>query len=148
MPVMVNHKEILDEEIYQEMQYHPASSAEQAMQEAARALVIRELLLQKAAELNIVADKSEDISAEEMIIETLLKRVIQLPDVDDDTLFRFYENNAHRFGKVDGAIPPFKDVQQAISDYLVETSWTNAVRAFVQSLVQEAKLSGVTFEQK
>lgn len=145
MPVMVNHKEITDEAIYQEMQYHPAGSADLAMEEAARALVIRELLLQKAEYLNIQCEETTDQPKEEALMDALIATVIQLPEPDAEVIDRFYQNNGHRFPKVDGQTPPLKDVQEAISDYLVETSWTNALRDFIRSLVQEATLSGVEF---
>lgn len=146
MPVMVNQTEITDDEIYQEMQYHPAGSADLAIEAASRALVIRTLLLQKAAELNLVGDESPDQPLDEATIDALLSHMIELPEPDDETMLRFYQNNAHRFSKVDDKTPPFEDLKRGISDYLIETSWTNAVRSFIQALVQHATISGIEFK--
>ncbi|MCX7117827.1 MAG: hypothetical protein NTW94_08035 [Legionellales bacterium] len=147
MAVKVNQIEIQDHEIYQEMQYHPARSSEEAMEEAAKALVIRELLLQKAKALEIQCDP-EQIPQEEALIDALLEKVIQIPEPDEAVVSRFYQNNHQRFKKVNGAPPALADVKTAISDYLVETSWTNAVRDFIQTLVQDSTLSGVTFKDR
>ena len=49
MPAFVNGVEISDHAINAELQYHPAGSVEEAREAAARALVVRELLLQTAA---------------------------------------------------------------------------------------------------
>ena len=54
--ITVNGVQISESEIGAEMQYHPAASKEQAFQLAARALVIRALLLQRAAELGLQGD--------------------------------------------------------------------------------------------
>ena len=48
MPVFVNGVEIGDHAINAEVQYHPAGSVEEARAGAARALAVRELLLQAA----------------------------------------------------------------------------------------------------
>ncbi|MGH6902553.1 MAG: peptidylprolyl isomerase, partial [Geminicoccaceae bacterium] len=53
MPVLVNGVEISDHAINSELQYHPAGSVEEAREEAARALAVRELLLQAAARRGI-----------------------------------------------------------------------------------------------
>ena len=55
MPLYVNNTEITDEQVFAEMQYHPASSLPEAQEKAAQALAIRELLLQEAARLEIIA---------------------------------------------------------------------------------------------
>ena len=54
MPAFVNGVEISDHAINAELQYHPAGSVEEARAAAARALVVRELLLQTAARRGIV----------------------------------------------------------------------------------------------
>ena len=54
MPAFVNGVEISDHAINAELQYHPAGSVEEAREAAARALVVRELLLQAAARRGIV----------------------------------------------------------------------------------------------
>ena len=58
--VRVNGVEIEPEAIAQEIQHHPAEDAETAWREAARALAIRELLLQEARRLGIEAESEAD----------------------------------------------------------------------------------------
>lgn len=58
--VRVNGVEIDPESIAQEIQHHPAPDMETAWTEAARALAVRELLLQEARRLDLVAEPEED----------------------------------------------------------------------------------------
>ena len=51
--ILVNGREIAEGAVLAETQYHPAASPEEAMAAAARALVVRELLLQRAELLGI-----------------------------------------------------------------------------------------------
>ena len=51
--ISVNEVIIADEEVAREVQHHPASSREEAERQAATALILRELLLQRAAERRI-----------------------------------------------------------------------------------------------
>lgn len=144
MNITVNGKEITEEEVYQEMQYHPAESQEKAMEQAARALVIRELLLQEAAHLNIQVDDTSDQDHTEKLIDGLFASVIKLPEPDSESITRFYQNNAHRFKKEDGTVLPFDEAKEKIAEYLIETSWHNALREYIRLLILDAKISGVT----
>lgn len=96
MTLSVNGVEISDQEIHREMQYHPAGTAEAAQFEAARALVIRELLLQEArrGEAFPVPDAADP---EEGLIQTLLARAIQVPDADHAACRRYYDGHRERF---------------------------------------------------
>ena len=58
--VTVNNTEISRAEIARETQNHPSRSPIEAWKAAARALAIRELLLQEARRLNIVAQPMAD----------------------------------------------------------------------------------------
>ena len=64
MPLYVNNTEITDEQVFAEMQYHPASSLPEAQEKAAQALAIRELLLQEAARLEITAPDASASAAQ------------------------------------------------------------------------------------
>ena len=71
MAVFVNGVEISDHAINAELQYHPAGSVEEAREAAARALVVRELLLQAAARRGIdEPDPPETGEADERETET------------------------------------------------------------------------------
>lgn len=91
MTITVNDVAITDEDVAREVQYHPADSLAAAQQEAARTLVIRQLLLQRAAELGIAE------ADEEAAVEALLRREISLPEPDDAACRRYYDNNRRRF---------------------------------------------------
>jgi peptidyl-prolyl cis-trans isomerase C len=108
VPVFINGVEISDHAINSELQYHPAGSVEEAREAAARALVVRELLLQAADQLGITrpdppeqgqADERE--TDDEALIRTLLAREVQTPEADEATCRRFYDSNLHRFRSAD-----------------------------------------------
>ena len=108
MPAFVNGVEISDHAINAELQYHPAGSIEQARAAAARALVVRELLLQAAARRGIdrpdppkQGQEGERETDDEALIRTLLAREIRTPDPDAETCRRFYDNNLKRFRSPD-----------------------------------------------
>ncbi len=97
MTVRVNGTMISEREIAAEMQHHPAPSAEAAWLEAARALVVRRLLLDEAASRGIEADAGGDLLPEEETIEALLEHAITVPEADEATLRRWYDANRSRF---------------------------------------------------
>lgn len=96
MTIAVNGVEIPDQAIHREMQYHPAPSAEAARFEAARALVVRELLLQEArrSELTPSPDAADP---EESLIQALLARAIRIPAADAAACRRYYDTHRERF---------------------------------------------------
>ena len=81
-PITVNHKEIPEAIIGQEMQYHPAASRQEAWQRAAEALVLRELLLQEAHR-EAVAQVDND---EAELIDLLLARVLRVDEPETDAV--------------------------------------------------------------
>ena len=98
--ITVNGTEIGDGAILAEMQYHPASSRDEAMAEAAEALVVRELLLQRAAALALTWT-ADDAESEERAIDELLKRELKLPQPDPSAYRRYYDNNRAKFRSTD-----------------------------------------------
>lgn len=100
--VRVNGVEISPEAIAQEIQYHPAPDAETAWTEAARALVVKELLLQEARRLGIEGTPEQDEGGraeedEDAVVRTLLEEVIKPALPDENECRRFYEANVARF---------------------------------------------------
>lgn len=101
-PVRVNGVEIPEAAIAREMQHHPASDAQAAWTEAARALAVRELLLQQARRLAIDAETETDEtgraeSMEDALIRELLEREIE-PQLPSETeCRRYYEAQRERF---------------------------------------------------
>lgn len=98
--ISVNGTEIAEPAILAEMQYHPAKTRDAAMAAAAEALVVRELLLQRAAALGL-AWTAEDAAGEERAIEELLRRELKLPSPDEAACRRYYDNNRARFRSPD-----------------------------------------------
>jgi peptidyl-prolyl cis-trans isomerase C len=106
--VFVNGVEIGDHAINSEVQYHPAGSVEEAREAAARALAVRELLLQEATRRGIehpdppAQGPAEEREADdEALIRTLLAREVRTPEPDEATCRRFYEQNLKRFRSPD-----------------------------------------------
>jgi len=105
--VWVNKSEITAQAVLAEMQYHPTSSAAAARYEAARALVVRELLLQAAEALGITepdpaeAETGPEETREEALIRTVIAREVKTPKPDEAACRRYYENNLRRFRSED-----------------------------------------------
>jgi peptidyl-prolyl cis-trans isomerase C len=94
--IAVNGTEITESAILAEMQYHPAGTRDEALAEAAEALVVRELLLQRAAAVGL-AWSADDPESEEGAIDTLLKKELKLPEPDPAAYRRYYDNNRSKF---------------------------------------------------
>jgi len=104
--VRVNGRTIPREQIAREVQHHPARTPLEAWQAAARALVVRELLLQEARRLDIAADPAEDENGrretdEEAAIRSLVEREVHVPTADEEACRRYYEQNRNRFRSSD-----------------------------------------------
>lgn len=100
--VRVNGVEIPPEAIAQEIQHHPAPDAESAWIEAARALAVRELLLQEAARFGLRAEPEADengrIEAEDdALIRALLDDQVRPAVPGEAECRRYYEANVQRF---------------------------------------------------
>lgn len=95
--IKVNGMPIAREAIAQELQYHPAASRREAVFLASQALVIRELLQQRAAELGLQVRAAGGESEEEALTRTLIELEVPLPRADEDTCRRYYERNLARF---------------------------------------------------
>lgn len=94
--IEVNGIRISTEEINAEVQYHPAESLFSAKYEAMRALVIREMLIQRAVEMGL-CKRDDAVKNPDQIIDDLLEKEINVPDADIDTCKRYYENNRSKF---------------------------------------------------
>lgn len=92
--VVVNGTTIPARDIAAEMQHHPAACAEIAWENAARALVIRRLLLDAAR----AGGHAEAEDEEEDAIDALLAAEIRIPDPDDAAARRWHAAHPERFG--------------------------------------------------
>ncbi|WIE48147.1 peptidylprolyl isomerase [Pseudomonas sp. GM17] len=95
--ISVNQVPITPQALAQELQYHPAASREEAVYLAARALVIRELLQQRIAELGLTLQIGAGENQEEAATRLLLEREVQVPECDEAACWRYYDNNRGRF---------------------------------------------------
>jgi peptidyl-prolyl cis-trans isomerase C len=100
--VHVNGVEIPPEAIAQEIQHHPAPDAETAWVEAARALAVRELLLQEARRLGVEAEPETDEAGrseadDDALVRALLEAEVRAEMPGEDECRRFYAAQEGRF---------------------------------------------------
>ena len=92
--ITVNGVAIPHDHVLREMQYHPAESADHAMQQAAQCLVLGELLRQQASRCGL-----PDISAgsAEQVVDVLLNEQVITPKATDPECRLYYQSNPGRF---------------------------------------------------
>ena len=104
--VSVNGVVVRHDEISREAQNHPAPTPVAAWTAAARALAVRELLLQEARRIVMDAQPLTDgegrtETAEEASIRSLVEREISTPIPDGTACRRYYTHNLKRFRSAD-----------------------------------------------
>ncbi|MBN8533418.1 MAG: peptidylprolyl isomerase [Rhizobiales bacterium] len=104
--VSVNGTVIPREAIARETQNHPATKPIEAWQAAARALAVRELLLQEARRLELRPTPTSDAEGrretdDEALIRQLVEREVAVPEPDEATCQRYFEQNRKRFRSPD-----------------------------------------------
>jgi len=100
--VRINGVTIPRDLIAREVQHHPSRTPVEAWKAAARALAVRELLLQEARRLGVSGEPMVDgegrrETADEAAIRTLVAQEIKTPTADTGTCRRYYEQNRQRF---------------------------------------------------
>ena len=100
--VSVNGVVIGREAIAREVQHHPAPRPVAAWQEAARALIIRELLVQRARLVGVVSAPLRDNAGrceteEDALIRGLIEHEVTTPVPNEETCRRYYEKNRRLF---------------------------------------------------
>lgn len=100
--VRVNGVEIPPEAIAQEIQHHPAPDAETAWTEAARALAVKELLLQEARRLGLEAEPERDEAGrseaeDDALVRSLLEQEVAPAQPGEEECRRFYDAYQDRF---------------------------------------------------
>lgn len=97
LPVItVNNKVIGEEALANELQYHPSSTLDQAVQQAGQALVIRQLLLDEASQQGL--DTTPD--NEEVAFQKLMSDSVSYDDPTEDDCVRFFASNREKFTTV------------------------------------------------
>ncbi|MDE0308889.1 MAG: peptidylprolyl isomerase [Acidiferrobacterales bacterium] len=104
--ILVNGVEISTEAVAAESQHHPAANPQDAQQAAARALVVRELLLQEANRSELIPEPKADSQGnvetdDEALVRQLLEQVIDIPDANDTECRRYYDQHLERFQSPD-----------------------------------------------
>jgi peptidyl-prolyl cis-trans isomerase C len=102
LAVSVNGVTIPHDAIAREVQHHPGPTQLRAWQQAARALAVRELLLQEARRHGLTAEPQADSDGrretdEEALVRGLIEREVGVPEADEDTCRRYYDRNCARF---------------------------------------------------
>lgn len=101
--IAVNGRTIDEADILAEAQHHPASNPGEALAAAARALVVRELLVQEARRLGIDAaacprdDDERSETQDESAIRLLVEREVDVPEATEAECRRYYDNNPAQF---------------------------------------------------
>ncbi len=100
--VSVNGVAIPEADILAEAQHHPAENPGAALLAAARALAVRELLIQEARRLGLQASAGEDETGrreaeDAAAIRTLIKREVSAPSATETECRRYYAAHPQRF---------------------------------------------------
>ncbi|MCW5694244.1 MAG: peptidylprolyl isomerase [Pseudolabrys sp.] len=103
--VSVNGSTIPRDDIVREMQNHPTDKPAAAWQLAAGALVVRQLLLQRAATLGLdpepLTEDGRRETDDEALMRGVVEREVTVPEPDEATCRRYYDNNKARFTSPD-----------------------------------------------
>lgn len=94
--ITVNGVPITSDQINSEVQYHPSENLPEAKYQAMQALVIRELLIQKAV-YECLCSREDARKDPDDAIDRLLERDIRVPDPVREECERYYRNNRTKF---------------------------------------------------
>ena len=97
LEIRVNERRIHEADISREVQHHPADNLNKARYLAARALVIRELLLERADQLAIEGQAREDETIEEARIRAVIEAECPVPMAEVADCRRYFDKNREQF---------------------------------------------------
>jgi len=151
--ITVNGHDIAPAVIAAEIQNHPAASAEAAQEDAVRALVVRELLLQEAQRLAItpepvVDEEGRKENEDDALIRQLLDDQLTVPQADEASCRRYYDNNTDKFRSPDifvaahillSASPDDKDAYEAV---------TLEAQAIISAVTENPKMFAVIARER
>lgn len=105
-PITVNGIEIEPAAIAQEAQHHPSASPGEAMQRAAEALIVRELLLQEARRRAVplvpkIDERGRHETEDDALVNALIECAIGTPEPTQEEISRYYAANKARFRSPD-----------------------------------------------
>lgn len=141
-PVRVNGVSIEEADIAREVQHHEGRTIEEARAAAARALVIRHLLLERARALDLSPEPETDaLGRWECDDEALVRQVLEreappcMPTEAESR--RIYELKRDSIGM------PFERARPLIEDRLLAPSWAAAAARYVAGLMRGARIEGL-----
>lgn len=136
--VAVNDAVIANATIAREVQNHAGTTPREAWQEATRALVVRELLLQRAHALGLVVEpRAQDglrETEDEALIRVLLETEVRTPSADAAACRRYYDANPAKFRSSDLFEPLhilFKAARDDVAAYALAVERAGTVLAEV-----------------
>jgi peptidyl-prolyl cis-trans isomerase C len=140
--VSVNGVVIPHDAIARELQHHPEATAAGAWQQAARALVVRELLLQESTRQDVTPEPRTDgggrrETEEEALIRGLIEREVSVPEANEDACQRYYDQNRRRFRSDDLYEASHILIAARRSDSDAFAAARKRVQALIAVLVQE-----------
>ena len=97
--IRVGNARLSEADIARETPFHPAASLAEAQLQAARALVVRELLGQRAASLGLLPAGELAEEGADQAVAALLERELQVPEPDEDACRRYFEAHRERFAE-------------------------------------------------
>ena len=104
--IEVNQQQILEADIFAEMQYHPAKDKRAAMVAAAQSLIIEKLLCQRANALGLssqaeaitnTTDENVRQAAFDRLIQQVIDAEVTTPKAKDDDCQLYYQQNPDKF---------------------------------------------------
>lgn len=141
-PVKVNGVEVPETEIAREVQHHEGGTIEEARAAAARALIIRRLLLERARELGLSpAPETDALGRWESDEEALIRQVLEVeaPPTPPTT-----EECQRVYAARRAAFPPtFELAAPLIRDRLMARAWMAASARYVAHLMRSARIEGL-----
>ena len=127
--------------IAREVQYHSGASPQEAWQDATRALIIRELLLQRARALKLQPEPASagDLreTEDEALIRAVLENDVHTPAADDESCRRYYRANLARFRSPDVYEPRHILFQASQADEAAYADALARARAVLAMLADE-----------
>jgi peptidyl-prolyl cis-trans isomerase C len=141
-PVTINGITISRRAIAAEVQNFPSRNPGEGWLAAARALAIRELLLQEARRLDVPVEQRADAdgrleTVEDALIQALVEREVHIPQANEETLRRFYDNNHRRF-----VVPPLWEV-----DHLLITARRDNSEGFAAAREKASTLAAALLKE-
>ncbi len=95
--IEVNGILIEPEDIAREMQYQPAADQHLAWKRSAQALLVRQVLLQKAHQCDLIPQQQPGLDADEALIQALLAKECMIADPDESAVRQHYETHINRY---------------------------------------------------